>query len=171
LERSKANLFHLGADWNKLDAEARARYSDRAFRDSAQCLDMYPNWNHSRLIHAQNTIFEAHRYSDATGFRFVMAEMDEMLRENSRYAPLTAAERSFATNCRAQCHAFLGETDEAERDYSESIVLAPDERRWYTNRADFWDKNGRPDLARKDRLDAEKLNTLFRALSSGIRWE
>ena len=62
-------------------------------------------------------------------------------------------ERSFAFNLRAQCHHFLGEMEQAEKDYTESIRLAPDEPRWYSNRAQFWDQQGRPELAKADRTE------------------
>ena len=43
------------------------------------------------------------------------------------FPPLSKGERGFAVNLRGQCHHFLGELEEAEKDYTESINLgAPD---------------------------------------------
>jgi hypothetical protein len=83
--------------------------------------------------------------------------MDEMLREEDIDMRLTPFEQSFAFNCRAQCHAFLGETAAAEKDYAESIRLDPGQVQWYMNRASFWDANGRPDLAQADRSSAAEM--------------
>jgi len=158
LERSNVYLHYLGSQWGVLELEDKLRYADAAFRDSYRCLEMYPALNSCRLIHTQNIIYQGCLRSDDSQFLLAVAEMNKMLREDWMYGTLTDAERSFATNCRAQCKAFLGEIQEAERDYGESIRLLPDQPRWYLNRADFWDHSGRPELATWDRRKAKSLS-------------
>jgi hypothetical protein len=154
LERSKAYLFFLGSRWAELSSNERDLYSLWAWRDSYHALDICPEWNYARMIHTQNVIFRAHALSQAPVLKLLIGDMDEMLREDWCHGPLSSGERSFALNCRALCHALLGQSKEAENDYSESIRLAPTVAQWYTNRADFWSKNGRADLAGDDRLAA-----------------
>jgi Tfp pilus assembly protein PilF len=52
---------------------------------------------------------------------------------------------------------FLGELDKAEKDYTESIELGPSQPRWYENRAQFWEQQGKPELAGVDRRRAQAL--------------
>ena len=99
-------------------------------------------------------------------FQPVIEDMNKMLGDNPGLDPLTPWERSFAINCRAQCHVFLGQAESGSLDYAESIKLPPDEPRWYVNRADFWNKNGRPDLAKADLLRAELIRDRLKALPS-----
>ncbi len=166
IERSKDRLYLLGNQWNKLTPQDMSSYQDAAFRDSYHCLEMFPEWNYARLIHTQNSIYTAVLRPEPSWFQPVIEDMNKMLGDNPGLDPLTPWERSFAINCRAQCHVFLGQAESGSLDYAESIRLAPDEPRWYVNRADFWNKNGRPDLAKADLLRAELIRDRRKALPS-----
>ena len=73
--------------------------------------------------------------------------------------PLSVREQSFAFNLRAQCHQFLGKMHDAQKDYEKSIRLAPDEPRWYLNRAQFWQQQGQVELEQSDREKARSLRS------------
>jgi len=117
---------------------------------------MFPEWNETWLVHAQIIIYVARFNSLPEGFHNAREKLDEMLGDDWPNS-LTDRERSYAFNLRAQCHHFLGEMEQAEKDYGESIRLAPDEPRWYLNRAQFWEQQGRPELERADREKAQAL--------------
>jgi tetratricopeptide (TPR) repeat protein len=118
---------------------------------------MYPECNAARLLHAQSVIYEACLHADIANFRSALAEMGRMQRRDWRYGALTDGEQSLAMSCSAQCHHFLGEIDEAERDYGSAISLAPGEPNLYLNRARLWEQRGRPELAARDRERALEL--------------
>ena len=90
-------------------------------------------------------------------FQDTLKRADDLLRRDFPFHHLSNWERSFAINLRAQCHFFLDEMNEAEKDYNESISLAPTEPSWYVNRARYWDKAGKPKLAEEDRRQAQAL--------------
>ena len=73
------------------------------------------------------------------------------------FTPLDEGERGFAVNLRGQCHHFLGEFDQAEKDYAESISLDPTQPRWYLNRAQYRAQQGKPELAAADHRQAQAL--------------
>jgi tetratricopeptide (TPR) repeat protein len=156
LQRSKVYLYYVGTHWKSLTDAARHRYADWAFDDSYRCVEIFPEWNQPWLFHSQNVIYYAASLPhDASTFRDAIKSIDEMLSDDWSNNPLTDSERGFAINLRAQCHHFLGEMEEAERDYNKSILQAPDEPRWYLNRAQYWEQQGRKDLAERDRQTAQ----------------
>jgi tetratricopeptide (TPR) repeat protein len=163
LERSKAYLFFLGSQWNRLTVEERRQYSSWATSDSERCNDANPRSNHVRMIHLQNIIFETCAYSEQAGFQYVVERTTKVLSPEWSGEPLTDHERGFALNLRAQAHYFLEEMKEAEDDYGRSVHEDPHEPRWYLNRAQFWDQMNRPDLANADRRRSSELRP------SGIR--
>jgi Trypsin-like peptidase domain len=157
LERSKTSLFFLHDNWRRLTTLELVHYAELALSDSRRCVEMFPDWNYARLIFLQSMIFLLHLQTDQAACRLVISDVDDILSEKRIVAMLTSWERSFATNCRAQCFAFLGDDAKAQIDYAESIRLAPLEPRWYVNRAYFWEAIGRNDLANADRLKARTL--------------
>ena len=58
---------------------------------------------------------------------------------------------------RTQCHQFLGEARLLQTDYDHSIRMAPNQPRWYLNRAQFWEQQGNHQLAEADRRRANEL--------------
>ena len=86
-----------------------------------------------------------------TGSRALRETVQMLLDRGWPFPPLSKGERGFAVNLRGQCHHFLGELEEAEKDYTESINLAPEQPRWYENRAQYWEQQGKPELADVDR--------------------
>jgi len=156
LQRGKVYLYYLGTHWQELTAEERGRYALFAYQDSNRCEVMFPEWNEAWLVHGQNIIYVARLNSLPKGFQNARAKLEEMLGRDWPN-PLTDSERSYAFNLRAQCHNFLGDMEQAEKDYAESILLAPDEPRWYLNRAQFWEQQGRPQLEKADREKAQAL--------------
>jgi tetratricopeptide (TPR) repeat protein len=157
LERGSSYLYFLGLNWKRLSVEERDRYSFWALSDSFRANDLAPESNRAREICIQSIVYRASALSDPKGFRHVVAETTRILGAEPSTFELTAYDSSFLHNLRAQAHHFLGELDDAERDYTESIRLAPDEPRWYLNRSQFWADRNRGDRAESDRLDASKL--------------
>ena len=104
-------------------------------QDSFRCVKLFPEWNAAWLIHCQNLIYVDCLIHDARVVSGSCEKLDEMLSDKWDNDPLTEPERGFAINIRAQCHHYLGELDDAKRDYDEAIRLQPDEPRWYLNRA------------------------------------
>ena len=125
LERSKVYLYYLGNHWRELSADDRRRYADWAWSDSFRCNDLYPGWNTAYLIHFQNIIYGGYVNSDSRYYRYVIKMMNWMLGNHWLGQPPSKKERSFVLNLRAQCHHFLGETRQAEKDYGESIRSCP----------------------------------------------
>jgi tetratricopeptide (TPR) repeat protein len=83
--------------------------------------------------------------------------MEWLLGDKEFVDSLSAHERAFAYNLEAQCYQFLGELDKAEAGFDRSIEVEPSDRRWYLNRAQFWDHRGRSELAEYDRGMARAL--------------
>jgi tetratricopeptide (TPR) repeat protein len=166
LERSKAYLFYLGTNWQRLTAEERRRYSGWAISDSDRCNELDAGPIHPRMIHLQAILYECYAHSDPSGFKLVVEATSQHLRPGWTGETFTSYERSFALNLRGQAYHLLGEAELAKRDYDESLRLEPQEPRWYLNRAQFWESQNRPDLARADRTKAEHIRQLRR--NSGI---
>jgi hypothetical protein len=71
-------------------------------------------------------------------FRDTLKRADDLLRRDFYpFRRFSSEDRSFAINLRAQCHFFLDEMNEAEKDYNESVKLAPRVPNWYVNRARY----------------------------------
>jgi tetratricopeptide (TPR) repeat protein len=70
--------------------------------------------------------------------------------------------RAEAHSYRATSHDFLGDADAARRDHGEALKLKPEVPIFWENRALFWDKNGRPDLAAADRARGREVRRLNR---------
>jgi tetratricopeptide (TPR) repeat protein len=152
-DRSKAYLFVLDSQWDRMTDEERRQISGRAVSDSQRCNEMDPSSNEVYVAHLQNMLLESRANSEQAGFRRIVQYTTGSLSPEWR-EPLTIQQKAFVLNIRAQSHRFLGETVEAEGDYGESIRANPDEPRWYWNRAQFWDETNRHDLARADRAIA-----------------
>ncbi len=157
LQRSKVYLYYCGANWNRLGHEERLRYAQWSSDDSLKCIELLPDWTLPYLICLQNSVYVSLLRNDPDGFRREIQTVDEFLTSDWPREPFTDQDRSFAINCRAQCHQFLGHLAEAEPDYNESIRLDPDEPRWYSNRALFRDQHSRAELADADHREAENL--------------
>jgi tetratricopeptide (TPR) repeat protein len=157
LQRSKVYLYYCGVNWKAISLEERLRYAEWAFEDSLRCIEILPEWSSPALIYLESSIYLSLLRSDLDGFRREIQTVGEFLDEKLPHAAFIDEEKSFAINCRAQCHQFLGNLTEAERDYSESIRLDPNEPRWYLNRAQFWDQRGKPELSASDRHEAQSL--------------
>lgn len=156
-ERSKSYLFFMGKQWEALTADARQQYAQSALADADRCNEIDPGWNYGQMIYMQSILFDSCASGDHSGFRFVVDTTSKNLRPGSFRNPLSEFERSFLFNLRGQAYQFLGQADLAERDYGESIRVAPGEPQWYLNRANFLRHLGRPDAARLDELKADEL--------------
>jgi tetratricopeptide (TPR) repeat protein len=159
-----ACLALVGIRWTDLDPPKRLAYADLAFRDSYRCLEVFPEWNAAYPLHSQNTVYVAVLGGRGEWLRDALKMVNRLVSDDWMNEPLSGIERAFALNVRAQCHHFLGELAEAEKDYAESIRLAPDQPSWYVNRARFWEQRDRKDLAEADR---QKAQTLTNARQSG----
>jgi tetratricopeptide (TPR) repeat protein len=157
MQRSKSYLFYLANNWPHLSADQRRQYSSWALADSDRCNELYPHWNGARLIHLENIIWDSHTHGDPSGLHYIVERTTHALGPTWSGVSFTVRGLSFLLNLRAQAHHLLGEMDEAESDYAESIRLDPDEPRWYLNRAQFWDDRKHPDLAVTDRQRAQSL--------------
>jgi tetratricopeptide (TPR) repeat protein len=155
LQKSKVALYYLGTQWDRLTPEIRINCAEMAYRDSEQCIENFPEINAAWLIHGQNMIYLSHVRSQPEGFRNLLTSTDLWIKDGLQR--FSESERGFLCNLRAQCHQFLGELKEAEKQYDESVRLAPTEPRWYLNRAQYWDQVGKPELAVIDRQSAQAI--------------
>ena len=123
LQRSKVYLYYLGNHWQELSADDRLRYADWALDDSYRCSDLYPEWTMACLTHCQNIIYQGRIDSDPMLYRVVIEATNQRFDGDWLRNPPSDDDRSFAFNLRAQCHHFLGQMEQAEKDYTESILL------------------------------------------------
>ena len=157
IQRSKVLLDFLGTQSGGLSHEEKLAYAKSALSDSDRSVSLYPSWNEACLFNMEGKIYVARLTADTAEFRRTLKRADDMLRRDFPFHPLTDWGRSFAVNLRAQCHFFLGEMRQAGEDYNESITMAPNHASWYVNRARYWDKVGKPELAEADRRQAQAL--------------
>jgi hypothetical protein len=157
IQRSKVYLYFLGNHWHELTHDERSRYARWAFEDSYRALERCLESVDFAMIHLQNLVYLAALDLRADAPEAVLQTVDEFLHRNPLADQLTDNQRSFVLNLRAQVYHLQRRPSLAERDYAESIRLAPNEPRWYLNRAQFWDQEGRGELAIADRLKAENI--------------
>ena len=156
IQRSKVRLYFLSDDWRELSAADRAKYVRSAHADSLHCLEIYPEWSTASLWHLQNVILIADVESDQAVLRQTLRKLDEdVLGAVRSVEPLTDHDRGLAFSLRAECRNSLGEAEIARKDFDESIRLAPKEPIVYLNRARYWERLGRLDLADADRRTSE----------------
>ena len=155
LQRSKVYLYYLGAAWDGLTHEQRLFFARLAFQDSDRCMNLEPTWAQAWLIHFQNIVYCACIESLPEKLLYAGESMNALLQFDAAGHVLSVAERAFAVNIRAQCNHFLGSMAAAEKDYNASINLAPDQPRWYLNRAQYWEHAGWPLSAAADRWQAQ----------------
>jgi hypothetical protein len=159
IQRSKVYLYFLGNHWDDVTLEERSRYARWAFEDSCRALERCLESVEFGLIHLQNLVYLGALQQRSGAIDEVLEVTHEYLDLRDPLAePLTDYQKSFAFSLQAQAYHLQRQPTLAERDYAESIRLAPSEPRWYLNRAQFWDQEGRHDLARADRLKAETIH-------------
>jgi hypothetical protein len=158
LERSKVYLFCAGLHWDMLAPALRHSYVEQAWRDSSRAVQLCPHWNEAYPIYLQTYLYCYHIDRDTAVARAALDLADQLARNDFADSDPTLWEQSFLANLRGQAHHFLGENEKAEDRYAESIRLAPKERRWYLNRAQFYEEIGKPTLAARNRRWADEVS-------------
>lgn len=157
LERSKALLYDVGTRWTSIQSQKRLELAESGYADAVRVCDLLPGLSEPWLIYIQWSIYLACLDSSREDILESLEDVQSLINSDWPCVPLSKNDRSFAVNLRGQCYGFLGEFDRAEEDYNESIRLAPDQPRWYTNRAQYWDQRGKLELADADRRQAQAL--------------
>jgi tetratricopeptide (TPR) repeat protein len=154
LERSWVYSDYCNEHWESLAPEVRARFSRWASKDSERC---FKAGSFSKplpyLVHTQNNLLLGRVHSDSHHFEEVVARVDETIEWFSDDSPRYA----WALQLRAQARHHLGDLKSAEADFAESIRLDPEEPRWWSARAKFFDATGKSALASEDRRKVEEL--------------
>ncbi len=150
LQRSKALLYDLGTHWTSFDSRKRLEIAETALGDAARSCELLGSASEAWLITIQLKVYLAYLESSREGFQDSLKTVQELIDRDWPYAPLSKDELSFAVNLRGQCNHFLGDAERAEKDYTESIKLAPNQPRWYENRAQYSAQQGKKELADAD---------------------
>lgn len=150
-ERSKVRTHYCGENWKLLPPADRAQQIEWALQDAHKGIELsLGKKNGGFLICCELYVYAGCLDNDKDFFQLAVERTAVVL----SWDFLTSAERSCALNTRAQARQFLGDLAGALTDYSEAIRLSPADSNLYGNRARVWDRQGRPDLAERDRLIA-----------------
>ena len=126
LQRSKVYLYFLGTSWPSLTPEQRLAYVNLAYQDSERCTVLCPDWLEPWLIHSQNMIWSCARRGEVRAISRSAHGVSEMAEESCSVNDQGRARLRIEPP--RQSHHFLGELKEAEKDYDESVRLAPPSR-------------------------------------------
>lgn len=150
-ERSKVRTHYCGENWAQIPATERAQQIEWALIDAHKGIDLsLGKKNGGFLICCELYVYAGCLDNDKDFFQLAVERTGIVL----SWDFLSTAERSCALNTRAQARQFLGDLAGALKDYSEAIRLSPADYNLYGNRARVWERQGRPDLAERDRLIA-----------------
>ena len=150
-------LYYLANHWHHLSNRDRKLFAEWACDDAVVFVETYADQPAGLLILIQAKIYLGCAYGDQEVLQRERQSMDWLLGDEEFVDSLSAHELAFAYNLQAQCYHFLGELGKAEAGFDQSIKLEPSDRRWYLNRAQFWDRRGRSELAEYDRGMARAL--------------
>ena len=156
LAQSKVYLYFLGNAWRTLSADDRRTYAEWAFDDAIKFHMAYPIHAEGVLIKEQSRLYFARADDGADGYSVVLDQVKLLLNTRSM-SPLSDHHKAYALNLRAQALHLLGEMENAEQSYADSIQTEPVHPRWYLNRAQYWIDSDRPALADADRRMAQFL--------------
>ena len=156
LRRAEVYIYFCEKYWRRLSQEERCQYSGHALEDMRTCLKILPEWQHrANLLQGYANLY--------VGLAFARSET---IQENVEYLngvidkPWRAADdeqKAELLNLRAFCRERLCDFESTRADYDESIRLGASEPRWYLDRARFWTRRNRPELADRDKAAAERL--------------
>jgi|GEM_PF-3552725 len=156
--RAEVFLNYCVANWKRLAVKDKRRFILLASEDVNKGVTFLRWW------HPTPDLFQAYinLYLDliSPGKKEIprnIAFLDELIEKPNH--PLEKVDKARLVICRAQCRIVLGDYDGARRDFDEAVLLAPDEPQVYHNRAFFWERRGRPDLAADDRTHAARLSS------------
>lgn len=154
--RAEVYIHYCAAFWGKLSAEQKRRFTLLASEDVNHGNQVLRYW------HPVPDLFQAYinLYND-----LAFPETADVLRNiaflvnliDNPIHPLEDSEKARLIICRAHCRVAIRDFDGAQRDFDEAVRLAPDEPQGYRNRAFFWERRNRLDLAASDRKAAEQL--------------
>jgi hypothetical protein len=146
----------------------RRRFATFACADVEQCIKLMPNEN----IHQEKTTWEWFHVPEVfRGYAKLFLALsesrpDKILEDIQELDVIIATPGSTAiddariselVNCRAHCRYALGDFEGARKDFDETVRLNSTWPRAYLDRARFWERRNRPDLAAKDRDSASRL--------------
>jgi tetratricopeptide (TPR) repeat protein len=149
---------YFGFHQDNLNTEQKLDYLQRAYDDIQKYMQLLPSDQAGPVIACQVKNNAGIVQDAARPLRESLSILNKVLEVEG----LKASTRAEAHSYRATAHDFLGNADAARRDHGEALRLMPEVPILWENRALFWDKNGRPDLAAADRAKAREVRRLAR---------
>jgi hypothetical protein len=159
LRRAEAYLYFVQASWSSLPSEQRRQYCSYAIADIERCAKQVPEhlcWTHrTYLLCGYANLYLGLAFADRDTLQADVEWLGRVAK--MRRSADSDEEKAELLNLRAFCREKLGDFGGARMDFDESIRLNDSHPRWYRDRAGFWTRRNRPELADRDRVKAARL--------------
>jgi Trypsin-like peptidase domain len=158
LRRARIYLTYCQSQWASLSIGERQRFATMARADVERCDSLIHPWREEiTILLVYSDLYANYAEPDEASLKRSIDGLDSLIPWHESNDMEGTEYRSALLNARAQFRELSKEYQMAQDDYSRAIQMNPKEPRWLIDRAHFWERRGRRDLALNDLVAVDRL--------------